>query len=147
MTRFTWLHLPSFLVRTLKRSGSLGMRLRSGHSWVSPERKNDNLQSSYFGHTQLFVWTFLVLTDKKFTGDYDCELELSKVYLLWDIWCFVMYYIYVMSGPSLLIECTNSMMMYGLVPRPLPTREKGLVSTVRTCVKLLVYFTIKYSGY
>ena len=51
----------------------------------------------------------LVLIDRKSAGDYDWRLEILKVYLLWDIQCFVMYYICVMSRPSLLIESTDSM--------------------------------------
>ena len=54
----------------------------------------------------------MVLTDRKPTGDYDWKLEILKVYLFWDIQCFVMYYIYVMPGLSLLIESTDSMIQY-----------------------------------
>ena len=37
------------------------------------------------------------------------HLEISENYLFWDIWVFVMYYIYGISWPSLLIESTDSM--------------------------------------
>ena len=37
------------------------------------------------------------------------HLKISQNYLFWDIWVFVMYYIYGISGPSLLIESTDSM--------------------------------------
>ena len=37
------------------------------------------------------------------------HLEISQSYLFWDIWMFVMYFIYGISVPSLLIESTDSM--------------------------------------
>ena len=40
------------------------------------------------------------------------HLEISQNYLFWDSWVFIMYYIYGISGPSLLIESTDSMIHY-----------------------------------
>ena len=51
----------------------------------------------------LIWWMILVLLDGYW------HLEISQGYLFWDIWVFVMYNIYGISVPSLLIESTNSM--------------------------------------
>ena len=37
-------------------------------------------------------------------------LEISWSYLFWDIWVFITYYVYGVSGQSLLIKSTHSMM-------------------------------------
>ena len=48
---------------------------------------------------------FLDLIERKSAGDYNCE---SWNFPGGDIWCFV---IYVVSGPSLLKESTDSMIL------------------------------------
>ena len=65
---------------------------------------------SWFRHTRLFRWMVWGLIDRYFGIDYECESLKSQHFICSEF--FVMYHIYGIFRPSLLIESTDSMILY-----------------------------------
>ena len=79
------------------------------------KRKKERLRNGLFFKHLVLACTIILMNDLGLARCKICwrfwfsHLETSQNYIFWDIWVFVMYYIYGISGPSLLIESTDSM--------------------------------------
>ena len=88
------------------------MKLKSSKCSISLSYIRFYIHDRFRGCGQCYPSSLLIRTVRDFPLSKGVRIIEVGLYLFWDIWVFVMYYIYGISGPSLLIESTDSIIHY-----------------------------------